>query len=184
MATQITPTISIPPAKPHGLSDVTAAERSSAIDFVNRNNFIMEQFQIDELLSQGTEDVTLRHWHGTINGTDEMRNFFSTTYPYIIPGVSRHATNHIVDRDEETGGVSVRYHQQCIRYAWPNVFKSQLKGKDSSFIEVDGGLPQTWIYNIMYDRLVMTKTGWKLRERVLGPAVVNPRMDPKNEPKP
>ncbi|RYN48497.1 hypothetical protein AA0118_g11809 [Alternaria tenuissima] len=113
-----------------------------------------------------------------------MRAFFNTTYPYIIPGVSRHATNHIVDRDEETGGVTVRYHEQCIRYAWPSVFETQLKGKEGSFIESDGDLPQIWIYNIHYDRLVMTETGWKLRERVLGPAVVNPQMDPKNEPKP
>ncbi|OWY47064.1 hypothetical protein AALT_g11008 [Alternaria alternata] len=167
MSVPITPTLAIPPVKPHGSSDVTAEERSSAIDFVNRNNLIMEQFQ-----------------HGTVTGVDEMRAFFNTTYPYIIPGVSRHATNHIVDRDEETGGVTVRYHEQCIRYAWPSVFETQLKGKEGSFIESDGDLPQIWIYNIHYDRLVMTETGWKLRERVLGPAVVNPQMDPKNEPKP
>ncbi|KAH7079385.1 hypothetical protein BKA63DRAFT_592568 [Paraphoma chrysanthemicola] len=182
MATRINPTLSIPSVKPYVPPDVTAAERSSAIDFVNRNNFIMEQFNIDELLLQGTEDIILRHFHGTINGHNEMKKFFSTTYPYIIPGVSRHATNHIVDRDEETGGVIVRYHQQCIRYAWPNAIEAQLKGQDNSYIEAIGDLPQTWIYNVMYDRLVMTEVGWKLRERSLGPAVVNSRMDPKNEP--
>jgi hypothetical protein len=184
MSVPITPTLAIPPVKPHGSSDVTAEERSSAIDFVNRNNLIMEQFQVEEILSQAAEGVVLRHWHETVTGVDEMRAFFNTTYPYIIPDVSRHATNHIVDRDEETGGVTVRYHEQCIRYAWPSVFETQLKGKEGSFIESDGDLPQIWIYNMHYDRLVMTETGWKLRERVLGPAVVNPRMDPKNAPKP
>jgi hypothetical protein len=163
---------------------MTSEERSSAINFVNRNNLVMEQFQVEDILSRAAEGAVLRHWHGTVTGVDETRAFFNTTYPYIISGVSRHATNHIVDRDEETSGVTVRYREQCIRYAWPSVFETQLKGKDGSFIESEGDLPQTWIYNITFDRLVMTEEGWKLRERVLGPAVVNPRMDPKNEPKP
>ncbi|KAL1793816.1 hypothetical protein ACET3X_007237 [Alternaria dauci] len=183
MAIPITPTLSIPPIKVFTSSDVTAEERSSAIDFVNRNNLVMEQFQIEDILSQGAEGMVLKHWHGEVTGTDNLRKFFTDTYPYIIPGVSRHATTHIVDRDEETGGVTVRYHQQCIRYAWPSVAENRLKGKDGTVIESDGDLPQMWIYNMTYDRLVMTEHGWKLRERVLGPSVVNPRMDPKNEPK-
>ncbi|RYN48498.1 hypothetical protein AA0118_g11808 [Alternaria tenuissima] len=61
MSVPITPTLAIPPVKPHGSSDVTAEERSSAIDFVNRNNLIMEQFQVEEILSQAAEGVVLRH---------------------------------------------------------------------------------------------------------------------------
>lgn len=46
-----------------------------------------------------------------------MKQFFANDYPYLIPGVSRNATNHILDQDED--GVVVRYQNLLVRYAAP-----------------------------------------------------------------
>jgi hypothetical protein len=84
--------------------------------------------------------------HGTIRGRQEMRRFFEDDYAYLIPGVCRHATNHIVDQDGD--GVAVRYQNLLVRYAPVNVAPELAAGK---ILESDDGLPSIWIYSIMLD---------------------------------
>jgi hypothetical protein len=54
--------------------------------------------------------------HGIVRGRIETRRFFEEQYPYTVPGVSRHATNPIVDPDDDDG-VVVRYHNLLVRYS-------------------------------------------------------------------
>lgn len=79
-----------------------------------------------------------------------------------------------MDRDGE-GGVTVRYHEHLVRYAWP-ADAAGLKGGDS--MRSDDGLPGTWLYSEIIDRLKMTDEGWKLSERYLGQSVFNTKLDP------
>lgn len=77
----------------------------------------METWDVDAMVDALLPDGVAYHFHGTIRGQSEMRHFFENDYPYLNPGVSRHATNPIVDRDED--GVVVRYHNLLVRYATP-----------------------------------------------------------------
>jgi hypothetical protein len=99
-----------PPPLSFTSSNVSADDRISAIDFVNRVNLIFEEFNKEKLLDCFVEDSTVYHFHGMIKGREANRKFIEETYGYLIPGVTRHATNHVVDRDGETG-VIVRYHE-------------------------------------------------------------------------
>ncbi|KAJ8603943.1 hypothetical protein MRB53_042010 [Persea americana] len=180
-STYLTASGAFPPIIAISDQSITADERSSAIDFVNRNNFIFEEFDHDKMLSQLMPNAVVRHFHGTMNTRGEHRQFFENTYGYLIPGVARHASNHIVDRDEETGGVIIRYREQLVREAWPADL-AQSKGKSAIELQSTGDLPQIWISNLMTDRLVKTSMGWKIHERYLGPATLNPKMHPDNAP--
>ncbi len=82
------------------------------------------------------------HFHGTINGHTEIRRFFEHDHPYLIPGVGRHATNHIVDEDED--GVVVRYQNLLIRYASPEDASKLGAGQ---VMHSDAGLPAIWLYS-------------------------------------
>ncbi|WQF89751.1 Putative NTF2-like domain superfamily protein [Colletotrichum destructivum] len=107
-------------------------------------------------------------------GAEAVKDFIENKYPPLIPGVTRHATNHIVDRDNETGGVVVRYHMALVRQAWPEE-AGKVTTKDA--FEVTG-LPGIWIYSAVVDRLRMTDDGWKLYSRVNGSTVVNKSLNP------
>lgn len=174
----LTETKSFPPIQPFTKNDVTAEERSSAIDYINRVNFLFEEFDHDKLLNAWLPDGSVYHFHGTVHGYDQMKKFLQETYGYLIPGVSRHATNHIVDRDEETGGVIVRYHQHLTRYAWPRDAETITKGAGQETTSKDD-LPATWQFAPSIDRLKMTDEGWKIYERYLGGSVTNERLTPK-----
>jgi hypothetical protein len=97
-----------------------------------------------------------------------MRRFFDEDYPYLVPGVSRHATNHIVDADDE--GVGVRYHNLLMRYASPAIAPHLLSG---GVLDNDSGLPGLWIYSPMLDRLRRTPNGWRIAERYVGGSMTN-----------
>lgn len=97
--------------------------------------------------------------------------FYSTFIPQLHD-LDRHASNHILDRDEETGGVSVRYHNSLYRYAWPDDTEG-VKGTVLQYKEDTEGLPALWNGVTMTDRLVLSAEGWKLKERVLGGLVAN-----------
>jgi hypothetical protein len=105
-----------PPPSRSTSNEVTAEERITAVDFVNRVNYIFEEFNHDKILDCFLYDCSVYHFHGTIKGREENRKFMEDTYGYLIPGVTRHATNHIVDRDSDDG-VMVRYHEHL--YAEP-----------------------------------------------------------------
>jgi len=164
----------LPPINPITSSNVTADERATAIDFVNRLNYLFEEFDHDKMVNAFTTDCTTYHFHGVMKGRDENRRFFEKTYGYLIPGVSRHATNHLVDRDGEDG-VTVRYHEELVRYAWP-ADAEKLKGGEA--VRSNDGLPATWLYTEMIDRLKKTDEGWKIFERYLGVNVFNAKLDP------
>jgi hypothetical protein len=94
-------------------SDVDPSDRISAIDFVNRVNWLFEIWDVDTMVEAFLPDSVTYHFHGINRGKVETRRFFDEIYPYLIPGVSRHATNHIVDRDDD--GVIVRYQNLLVR---------------------------------------------------------------------
>jgi hypothetical protein len=113
------------------------------------------------------------HFHGTISGREQMKRFFDHDYPYLIPGVSRHATNHIVDQDED--GVVVRYQNLLVRYASP---ESAAVLQAGNVMNSPDDLPAIWIYSPMMDRLRRTDSGWKIIERYIGGSTTNARLDP------
>ncbi|KAK3646471.1 hypothetical protein LTR56_008569 [Elasticomyces elasticus] len=166
-----------PPVSAFTSANVTADERSSAIDFVNRINYLFEEFNHDKMLSAFLDDSIVYHFHGKIEGREKTRRFFEDVYGYLIPGVTRHATNHIVDRDGEDG-VMVRYHEQLFRNAWP----AEVSDAAGAAEERTDGLPALWLFSPMIDRLRMTAEGWKISERYVGASTFNKKLDPPKSP--
>jgi len=154
-------------------SRVDPASQASAIDFVNRVNWLFETWNVDAMVDSFLPEGVAYHFQGTINGQEEMRNFFLNDYPYLVPGVSRHATNHIVDSDED--GVVVRYHNLLIRYAEIEKAQSLGAGKVESST---GKLPSIWIYSPMLDRLRKVNGQWKIFERYIGGSMTNQNLEP------
>lgn len=152
-------------------SRVDPADQASAIDFVNRVNWLFETWDVDAMVEAFTPEGIAYHFHGTIRGQTEMRRFFDEDYPYLIPGVSRHATNHIVDADED--GVAVRYHNLLVRYA-PVEIAPQLGAGE--VLESDAELPGIWIYSPMLDRLRRVDGEWRIHERYVGGSMTNRRL--------
>jgi len=154
-------------------SDVDHADRSSAIDFVNRVNWFFETWDVEGMVDAFLPDGVAYHFHGTIRGREEMRRFFEQDYPYLIPGVSRNATNHIVDVDED--GVVVRYQNLLVRHAKPEDAQALGAGQ---VMHSNDGLPAIWLYSPMRDRLRRTESGWKIYERYIGGSTTNVALTP------
>ena len=155
-------------------ASLPAEDRISAIDFVNRVNWLFEVWDVNQMVESFLPDATVYHFHGTISGHKEMRRFLTEDYPYLIPGVSRHATNHIVDADGPDG-VAVRYQILLIRYATPETTAAQT---DAAAVTYSDDLPAIWLYSPMLDRLRRTDDGWKIFERHVGASVMNRRLSP------
>lgn len=160
-----------PPITP--MSEIDPGDRASAIDFVNRLNWLFETWDVELMLDCFLPEAVAYHFHGTIRGLEEMRHFFEVDYPYLIPGVSRHATNHIVDTDGE--GVVVRYHNLLVRHATPE--NAVALGAGQMMVSHDD-LPAIWLYSPMRDRLRKTASGWKIFERYIGGSTTNQRLSP------
>jgi hypothetical protein len=154
-------------------ANVDAADRISAIDFVNRVNWWFETSDVEAMVDAFLPEAVAYHFHGTIEGHEQIRHFFAHDYPYLIPGVSRHATNPIVDHDQD--GVVVRYQNLLVRYASPQA--AAALGAGEAMHSADD-LPGIWLYSPMMDRLRRTETGWKIIERYIGGSTVNSRLDP------
>jgi hypothetical protein len=155
------------------VSRVADQDRASAVDFVNRVNWLFETWDVDAMVEAFTSEGVAYHFHGVIRGHVEMRRFFEEDYPYLIPGVSRHATNHIVDADGD--GVIVRYHNLLVRYAAPALAPELGAGK---VLNSDDELPAIWIYSPMLDRLQRDGDGWRIHERYVGGSMTNSRVEP------
>jgi hypothetical protein len=153
---------------------VSTEDRASAIDFINRVNWFFETWDVDAMVDAFLPDSVTYHFHGTNHGKDETRCFFNKIYPYIIPGVSRHATNHIVDPDDDNG-VIVRYHNLLVRYARPEAAPAHMAGQA---LESPDDLPAIWIYSTMVDRLRRRDNGWKIFERYVGCTSINNGLTP------
>ncbi|KAL3493500.1 hypothetical protein BJX62DRAFT_235328 [Aspergillus germanicus] len=157
--------------------NVSAEERTSAIDFINRQNYIFQEFNHDRMLDTFLPDATVYHSERILRGHAEIKTFFETCYGRTVPGVCRSATNHIVDRDdddEDGTGVVVRYQQYLIRYGWEGDDEGAGLKKDPV---TQDGLPAIWWFGSVVDRLRMSDEGWKVYERFVGPSFRNSRLD-------
>jgi hypothetical protein len=154
-------------------SDVDPADRVTAIDFINRVNWLFDAWDIDAMVEAFLPDSVTYHTHGVNRGQIETRRFFQRMYPYVVPGVSRHATNPVVDRDGD--GVIVRYHNLLVRHAAeasaPRIVAGQVVGSPTD-------LPAIWVYSAMTDRLRRVDSGWRIFERRIGTTSMNDRLGP------
>lgn len=149
-------------------SAVDPADRVSAIDFINRVNWLFDAWDIDAMVEAFLPDSATFHTHGVSRGKIETRRFFQEQSPHVAPGVSRQALNPIVDPDD--GGVIVRYHNLLVRStsqaASPRIVSGQVV---TGVVEA----PEIWIYSAMTDRLRRTEHGWRIFERYVGPTSMN-----------
>lgn len=148
-------------------------KRASAVDFVNRVNWLFETWDLEEMINSFTADAKVFHFKGEVSGEANIRHFLTEIYPYLVPGVSRCGSGHIVD-EEENGLVAVRYHNLLIRYAVP---EDAPKMSDGELTESDY-LPMIWMYSPMLDRLRETDNGWMIAERYIGGSTTNRRLTP------
>jgi hypothetical protein len=155
-------------------SPVDTADRVTAIDFINRVNWLFDAWDIDAMVEAFLPDSVTHHTHGIVRGRIETRRFFQEQVPYTVPGISRHATNPIVDADDDDG-VIVRYHNLVIRYSAeassPRIVGGQVVASPTD-------MPALWVYSAMTDRLRRTDGGWRIFERHVGPTSMNDRLTP------
>jgi hypothetical protein len=156
-------------------SPVDTADQASAIDFINRVNWLFDAWDIDAMVEAFLPDSFMHHTHGTVRGRIETRRFFQEQYPYTVPGVSRHATSPIVDPDDDDG-VIVRYHNLLVRYATQAASPSRIVG--GQVVSSPTDLPALWVYSAMTDRLRRTDRGWRIFERRVGDTSMNDRLTP------
>jgi hypothetical protein len=167
------PILNFPPVAFQGA--LSAQDRIDAIDFVNRVNWLFEVWDVDAMVESFLPDAATFHFDGSFRGHEEIRVFFEQEYHYLIPGVARHATNHIVDADGPDG-VAVRYHMMLVRYAFPDTGPGV--PLDEGIVNSPYGVPSIWLYSPMLDRLRRTDNGWRVFERYLGPSVFDQRLSP------
>jgi len=134
---------------------VDAGEWTSAVDFVNRVNWLFETYDLEGMINSFLPDARVYHFHGSLNGEGDIRRFL---------------TNHVVDRDAD--GVAVRYQNVLIRHAWPQ----QAVGLQAGQVLESDDLPAIWLYSPMLDRLRLTDDGWKISERYIGGSMMNKRL--------
>src|ERR1700730_15189515 len=70
-------------------SPVDTADQASAIDFINRVNWLFDAWDIDAMVEAFLPDSVMHHTHGTVRGRIETRRFFQEEYPYNMPGCIR-----------------------------------------------------------------------------------------------
>jgi hypothetical protein len=153
-------------------SAVEPADRVSAIDFINRVNWLFDAWDIDAMVEAFLPDSVTHHTHGVSHGKAETRRFFQEQCPYVVPGVSRQALNPIVDPDDDDG-VIVRYHNLLVRHlaqaTSPRIVAGQV-------VAGPADMPQLWVYSAMTDRLRRTESGWRIFERRVGPTSMNDQL--------
>ena len=67
-------------------SAVEPADRVTAIDFINRVNWLFDAGDIDAMLEAFLPDSVTHHTHGVSRGRIETRRFFQDQGPYVVPG--------------------------------------------------------------------------------------------------
>jgi hypothetical protein len=164
----------MPSLPPIGLdSTVDPADQLSAIDFINRVNLLFDAGNIDAMVEAFLPDSVTYHSDGITRGQAETRRIFQEKCPYSVPGISRIATNPIVDRDGQ--GVIVRYHNLLVRYA-PK--PTELRVITAEVVDDPDDLPAIWIYSAMADRMRRVDSGWRIFERHIETTTVNDRLSP------
>lgn len=154
-------------------SAVAAADRLDAIDFTNRVNLLFDAGDVEAMAEAFLPDAVVYHPGGVTRGRAELRHFLQEQPSYGIPGVSRIATNPIVDRDDD--GVFVRYHNLVIRYA-PQV--TELRVVTAEVVDGSDELPAIWMYSAVTDRLRRVDSGWRIFERHIATTTTNDRLRP------
>lgn len=154
-------------------AEISPDIRAAAVDYVNRVNWLFETWDLEAMVDAFLPDARVFHFHGSLDGEKQIRTFLTETYPYLVPGVSRHASNHIVDI-EESGLVAVRYQNLLVRHAEPEAAATLGAGQVIETRE----LPALWLYSPMLDRLKATESGWKIAERHIGGSATNVRYTP------
>ena len=154
-------------------SCVDPADRLAAIDFINRVNLLFDAHELDTMVEAFQPDGTIFHSQAITHGRTEIRRFFQQAHPYSGPGISRIATNPIVDADGDEGLI-VRYHNLLVRYA-AEAPSNMVTGPVQQTPE---DLPAIWVYSAMTDRLRRTERGWRIFERYIGATTMNDRLRP------
>jgi hypothetical protein len=72
--------VALPPIFPATSNNVTADERTSAIDFINRLNILIDEFDHNKMLSAFYAGAVVHHFHGKIQGLSELRTFLKEEY--------------------------------------------------------------------------------------------------------
>lgn len=54
---------------------IDAEVRASAVDYVNRVNWLFETRDLPGMIASFTSDARIVHFHGTLSGEDEVRHF-------------------------------------------------------------------------------------------------------------
>lgn len=163
-------------------STVTADEWISAINFINRVNFHFESNDQEKMTNAFSPNAKA-HFPGiSVRGEEEIRALFRDKYSVMIPGVKRYATNHIVDRNEETGGVIVRYQNQLVRYAWPKDVSAPRGPRVAEVLVTSEELPRIWQCSTIMNRLEKRVVGWYICERYVGDHVVDETLNPDKQP--
>ncbi|KAI5371448.1 hypothetical protein J4E82_009856 [Alternaria postmessia] len=163
-------------------STVTADEWISAINFINRVNFYFESNDQEQMANEFSPNAKAHFPGMSVRGEEEIRALFRDKYSVMIPGVKRYATNHIVDRDEETGGVIVRYQNQLVRYAWPKEVGAPRGPRVAEVLVTSEGLPRIWQCSTIMDRLEKRGSGWCICERYVGDHIVDETLNPDKQP--
>jgi hypothetical protein len=163
-------------------STVTADEWISAINFINRVDFHFESNDQEQMTNAFSPNGKAHFPGMSVRGEEEIRALFRDKYSVMIPGVKRYATNHIVDRDEETGGVIVRYQNQLVRYAWPKEVGAPRGPRVAEVLVTSEGLPRIWQCSTIMDRLEKRGGGWYICERYVGDHVVDETLNPDKQP--
>ncbi|KAL4899074.1 hypothetical protein BDW74DRAFT_189546 [Aspergillus multicolor] len=141
---------------------ITTEERSTAIDFINRHNFIFQEWNHAKMLATFLPDAVVYHSHGTVRGHAEFQRFFEEVYGFFITGIGRSATNHI---------------ETLIRYGWGSDEDPEADVVAGRDVVRSDGLPAVWWFGQIVDRLRMTEDGWRVHERYLGASFRNGRLD-------
>ncbi|RYO11946.1 hypothetical protein AA0111_g12674 [Alternaria arborescens] len=163
-------------------STVTADEWISAINFINRVNFHFESNDQEQMTNAFSPNAKV-HFPGiSVRGEEEIRALFRDKYSVMIPGVKRYPTNHIVDRDGETGGVIVRYQNQLVRYAWPKEVSAPRGPRVAKVLVTSEGLPRIWQCSTIMDRLEKRGGEWCIYERYVGDHIVDETLNPDKQP--
>jgi SnoaL-like domain len=96
-----------------GNSNVSAQDRSEAIDFVNRLNFAFDHWNIAEMNDAFSKNCIVEHPQGRVEGRATIAKFLDAYKPLTV-GIRCVPLNHIVDANED-GSLTVTYFNVFIR---------------------------------------------------------------------
>lgn len=153
---------------------IDPADRAKVIDIVNRLNLAFDHFDVDAMVEVFTEDCVLHHPYGTVEGHEQLRQFYNTYRPLTV-GVRRHNTNHVVDADDD-GTLTVTSHGLLIRIA-PTGEARPIGQRDIAARDDD--LPGIFSHALSIDRFRNDPGyGWRIQSRLVEDTTANTALRP------